>query len=130
MSIEHLNEGIDTSALHDLDGYLATSQSGTPSQEYVEMAEGLLTQHTQGKQFTLEAIMALASLLFQLYTYFRDHRAARFIISRAASHPHGLAAQLVNHKIETKLPVDMRGVPNLASGVTLLTDTVLTKNGV
>ena len=127
--IEHLNEGVDGSSLHDLDDHITRIQGAPTPHEFIDQAQQFLSQQG-GTQFDPLTMIALASLLFSLYTYFKDHHAARFMVKRAAANPHGFAAMLVHKKVEDRLPSQLKGIPNVAAGVTQLTDAALDKVGV
>lgn len=131
MGIEHLDNGVEATSLSDLKQFIASMPVENPPQEYQDAAQEILTRASNGStQFTGLELIALAGLLLQLFTYFRDHKIARFLVRRAAAHPNGVAAMLVHHKMNEELPEKLRGVPNVAAGVTELTDAALTKAGI
>lgn len=133
MSIEHLGDSTDSSVLHDLDGFCAANPSkADPPSEFMDQATQLLTTHQdpEVKSLGIDTVVALAGLLLQLYTYFKDHPAARKMMARATIHPHGFAAQLVHHKVESELPPKLQGIKDLPASIILVTDAALTKLGV
>jgi hypothetical protein len=134
MSSPHDQEELEpqsaTDAIGDLEAYLdAPTPQGDVPPEFMEAATKIIAEAMPGTQFPITIAIALAGLLLQLYTYFKNKKTARALVARAAKHPHGLVAQVLGMKVKPKLPKELNDQPVVTAVIQFL-DAGLTAAGV